>query len=493
MSRIHSNIGDTLRWAIEKGLIGFFLIYCIYKIVVLTVGGVSTGIVFSMVPFVIILFLSIASNPFWGLVVIFVLNYFIMGISRYLPIGYLGISTDAMIMITLISFMLRSAFKEDIEWFRIKNNMLLKLLLVWFAYCVLEFVNPSGVTAAWLSAIRPYAIYPIFIVIFTTMLFNKFKYLKLMLFLWSIFTILAVGKVLMQVYWGFDSAELKWLSEGENARTHLLATGIRYFSFFTDAGNFGASMGYSMVVFLIAGFTIKTPSLKVYYILVSLGAMYAMFVSGTRGALAVPFAGLMLYTVCSKNIRSMIIVGSIVLGGYAFLNFTTIGNNVGYISRMRTAFDENDASLVLRKQNQAILGVYMKNKPFGEGLGLSGGEGAAYAPGRLTTSIANDSWYVKIWVESGPIGLTIHIALLAFFVLYGVYLVLFKIKDKEVRGIIAAILCGEVGLIASAWGNPIFVQYPNGILNYMVQAFVFMGVLFDKEVETANTLKEHEI
>ena len=49
-------------------------------------------------------------------------------------------------------------------------------------------------------------------------------------------------------YWqknkGFDSTELSWLSVLHGARTHFIHSGIRYFSFFTDAGLFGASMGH---------------------------------------------------------------------------------------------------------------------------------------------------------------------------------------------------------------------------------------------------------
>ena len=480
--------------AIEKWLIGGFLIVCLYVIAMFAAkDSVATSLLFSLSPFIVILFLSIASNPFWGLVVIFILNYFIMGISRYWPIGNLGISTDVMIAITLIAFILRSAFKENIEWHRLKNNLLLKSLLIWLVYCVAEVLNPSAVTAAWLSAIRQYTIYPIFIVIFTTLLFNKLKHLNMVLFLWSVFTLLAVVKVIIQIRFGFDSAEHRWLNEYTNANTHLLITGIRYFSFFTDAGCFGASMGYSMVVFGIAAFADKNIFLRLYYLFVAGAATYAMFVSGTRGAIAVPLVGFALYTICTKNARSILTISSLILGAYLFLAYTTIGSSNASITRMRTAFDKNDASLMVRQHNRAKLATYMKDKPFGEGLGLSGSEGEEYAPGRLTTSIPNDSWFVKIWVETGPIGVTIHVSLLLFFVGYGLYLILFKIKSKEVRTLLAAILCGEAGLIVSAWGNPVFLQYPNGILNYMIQAFVFMGLQFDKEMEKTNSLEEHEV
>ena len=46
----------------------------------------------------------------------------------------------------------------------------------------------------------------------------------------------------MQKYIGFDSFETKWLNEG-GATTHIIWSGVRYFSFFTDASNMGANMG----------------------------------------------------------------------------------------------------------------------------------------------------------------------------------------------------------------------------------------------------------
>mgnify|MGYP006910459374 FL=1 len=52
----------------------------------------------------------------------------------------------------------------------------------------------------------------------------------------------------------------------------------------------------------------------------------------------------------------------------------------------------------------------MKYKPFGEGLGLSGDRAGERISKRFTTSIPTDSWYVKIWVETGAVGLTLYLA-----------------------------------------------------------------------------------
>ena len=74
-----------------------------------------------------------------------------------------------------------------------------------------------------------------------------------------------------------------------------------------------------------------------------------------------------------------------------------IGQNNSMIRRMRTAFSPSkDASLNVRKENQRKLGEYLKYRPFGEGLGLSGDGLGVKVSKRFTTSIPTDSWYVKI-------------------------------------------------------------------------------------------------
>jgi len=476
------------RWTITQWFTCGILLLGLCVIAYLSAqGDLKAGLLISFAPIIIIFFAAILTNPYWGLMTLFVLNYFIMGISRYVTTSSLGVTTDIVIMLTIVSFLYQSAFKGDISWFRIKNNFLIKAFAVWVIFCIVEVLNPTGVFQAWLSNIRSYAIYPFFTLLFTTILFHRFKDLKTILFLWSLFSFLAFAKVIMQQYWGWDYAEIEWLKEG--ARTHILSTGIRYFSFFTDAGNFGSNMGCSMVVFSICAFFTKSKGLRIYYFIVALTSAYGMFVSGTRGALAVPFAGYLLYILLSKNFKTITAISIFVLFIYVFLNFTYIGQSNQYIRRMRTAFDENDASLLVRKQNQKTLATYMKTRPFGEGLGLSGAEAERYAPGRITT-LPNDSWFVKVWVETGIAGLCFHIALLALSIGFGIYIILARIRNKELRGYLSAMLCGFAGILASAYGNAIFLQYPTGIIMYMIQAFLFMGLSMDKQIESENPALE---
>ena len=205
-------------------------------------------------------------------------------------------------------------------------------------------------------------------------------------------------KTLIQYIIGFDSYETKWLNEG-GATTHIIWSGTRYFSFFTDASNMGANMGAASMFFGIAAFHMRSIACRIYYLCVAILALYAMFLSGTRGAMVVPLAGLALYTLVSKQTRAIIGGASMLLFIYVFFAFTTIGEGNSSIRRMRTAFNPTkDASYIVRKENQRKLATYLKHKPFGEGLGLSGDGLGVKVSRRFTTSIPTDSWYVKIWV-----------------------------------------------------------------------------------------------
>ena len=119
------------------------------------------------------------------------------------------------------------------------------------------------------------------------------------------------------------------------------------------------------------------------------------------------------YTFVSKQTKTIITSSTLLLLTYVFFALTTIGNSNATIRRMRTAFTPTeDASFNVRKENQKKLASYMKYKPFGEGLGLSGDRAGERISKRFTTSIPTDSWYVKIWVETGAVGLTLYLSMI---------------------------------------------------------------------------------
>lgn len=452
--------------------------------------GFIFGLAASCIPLVFYVIVYSIKNPYWAYTLLFIVNYFIMGLTRYVPELPGGVVVDTLIMSCITILLIRSCYR-DAGWARAKNGLTLAAI-VWMVYCIFELFNPMAVSAAWIKSIRGVAMYFFFISILTPILFYRYKDFKRILFIWTLLTLCAVAKAYMQRNWGFDVFEKRWLYESGGMTTHIIYSGIRYFSIYTDAGNFGSGMGFAMVVFSIAAFYYKNIWVRLYFLAVAFAAGYGMIISGTRGALAVPFAGYALYIFLSKNKTAILLGTTTLVGAFIFLNFTTIGQSNALVRRMRSAFDTEDASLNVRLDNQRLIREYLADKPFGTGLGMGGGKAKEFAPDAYLSQIPTDSWYVMIGTETGIVGLVLYLGILLYILLTGCYWVLFKIKDKQLRGFMAAILAGIFGMMVSSYGNEIFGQLPSGIIIYMCQAFVFLSLRYDKEI-TENRLEEkHE-
>lgn len=466
-----------------------FGIYVIFQ-VSLNIGWIY-GIITSLIPIFLFSILWLLNKPYWMYALIFILNYIIAGITRYIPVQG-GIVMDILFIFAITTLLIRSIYKK-VQWKRCLNGLTL-LAFIWLLYCVLELFNPESVSSvAWITSVRSIAVYFFVVAVLTPIIFYKFKDLQRVLFVWSILTIFAVLKAVGQKYIGFDQAEQYWLFVSGGASTHMIYSGIRYFSFFTDAANFGSGMGMSMVVFSIAAFYQNKKWLKIYFLIVALVAGYGLLLSGTRSSLAVPFAGLAMFILISKNNKS--ITGGLILliGALIFLNYTYIGQGNQYIRRMRSAFNTEDASFQVRLSNQIKMKTYMADKPFGVGIGLGGGKAKRYAPDAFMSQIPTDSWFVMIWVETGIVGLLLHLSIQLFIIIYGAYICMLRIKNKTLKGITSALVAGVFGMFVSAYGNEIFVQFPNGILICMSQAFIFIALKYDKELENIDkTNDDHE-
>lgn len=317
---------------------------------------------------------------------------------------------------------------------------------------------------------------------------GNYKQISRLIFLFSILTLIAILKGLCQKFIGFDAVEYNAMMESGMYKTHLLPQITRYFSIFTDAGNYGSNMGFTCALFGIAGLFCKKSSLKVYYFSISALSLYSMFITGTRGAIVVPLGSLLLFALISKNIKLMsaAAVGGICI--YVFFAFTYVGESNYMIRRMRTAFRPNkDASYLVRKQNQKKLAEYLRNKPFGEGLGLGGVEARRFGS-RLTTTIPNDSTYVKIWTETGVVGILLYLLIYAGSLLWGCYCIMFKIRNDELRHLLTALACGIFGMMLSAYGNAFFTQFPTGIMMIM-----FLGILMNgKYIDERLTIEKQQ-
>ena len=319
---------------------------------------------------------------------LFVINYFIMGLTRYAHDLPFGMILDALIFYNILIISLQ-AMMHRIEWKRASSGLTV-VAAIWVAYCVLEVVNPESVSVSgWFSSVRSVAFYFFFIVVLTQLTMNEYKYLKYMLVIWSALTLIAVGKACIQKFFGFNAAENYWLFVLGGRSTHIIHSGVRYFSFFSDAANFGGSMGLSMVVFSISALYYRNPWMKIYLLLVAAAACYGMLISGTRSALAVPFVGYTAFIMMSRNIKVIVLGVLLIIAAFVFLKFTSIGQGNALVRRARSAFNSEDPSFKVRLENQAKLREIMADKPFGARLGARRRQSQDFRPDRAAVADSN--------------------------------------------------------------------------------------------------------
>jgi hypothetical protein len=406
-------------------------------------------------------------------------SFLAIGIIRYIGDVPLGLTVDFFLIMALVVAVFHRSLKPD---YRKLNTGLMWCAAIWMLYCTAELFNPEAVSrTAWVYAIRGLALYMFLTIPITLLYANKVedlnRFIKIVIFL----SFLAALWGLKQFYFGPDFAETAWLKEGKNQSTHVLFGQLRVFSFFSDAGQFGSGIAQAGVIAAVIALGPFSPRTRILSVICALLFFFLMILSGTRGALIVPVVGMLVYLFASRNFKLLAVGLMVMVAAYGFLQYTTIANDIYQVRRMRTALDPNDASLQVRLANRVIIRDYLKDKPFGGGIGTSGSWGERFSPGTLLAETPNDGWYVRVRAETGVIGLYLHVGTLVYIGLVGLYKCM-KIKDEKLRHKLLALLAGYAGIAASSYGNPLLGQIPTGIILYMSWAYLFMAEDLDKQL-----------
>lgn len=386
-----------------------------------------------------------------------------------------GISTSLLVLL-MTPFILSRCSSLNFDLSRIRNGMT-GLFVFLCVFYLLEIGNPNNVQEAWNISITHYAIYPIAMAILVPVAIRDRKGIEWLLFIWSVFILIASMKRYWQKNHGFNQQELYFLYTMGGYRTHLIWSGIRYFSFFSDAANYGVHSAMGLTVFAISALLVRSKWMKIYFAVIAIAAAYSVGISGTRSAMAIPLVGLTMYAFISKSVKS-ITISLITLGAvFCFFYFTNIGDSNQYIRKMRSAFHPTeDASYLVRVENRKKMKELMADRPFGYGVGLS--KGARFEPKELMP-YPPDSWLVSVWVETGIVGLVLYLVVHGALFACCAWILLFKIKNKHLRGLLAAWLCMNAGFFAAAYANDV-MQYPNSIVVYTGFSLCFAGPYIDK-------------
>lgn len=440
----------------------------IYVIWQMDIGGALALIA---IPFILLYFYWLFKSPVTGLWAAIILGFFLLGVGRYIdPNIQAGLAMDIVLVMTYVAFLIGHFYDKGI-WKPAKKDVTL-LAAIWLGYSILEFFNPEARSqTAWFAGMRGISLYMMLVIPLVLLFINNLKKVDVFFTIWGILSILASMKGIMQIVAGPDPWEKVWLSTSAGL-THIIWGQLRAFSFMSDAGQFGANQAYSAVVALIVAFADKRRGRRWFFLLVAALGFTGMFLSGTRGAISIPLAGLAFFFILRKSGVMMISGTVLLLFVFVFFKFTYIGQSNSFIRRMRTAFNPNDPSLQVRLENQKKLKVYLSTRPFGGGIGHAGAKAKAYLPNAFLSNIATDSWYVLIWAEQGIVGLALHLFILFYILIKGSYKIMFRIRDPILKMKMAALASGMFGVMVASYGNAVLGTMPTSLLIYTSMALM---------------------
>ena len=410
---------------------------------------------------------------FWSLII---LNYILplFNFNEWLPSGVPLSAYNEILEITLIAIALID-IRKDHHWGRSMNLMTFAALL-WTIICFLELFNDTcslGINmGAWFAGFRLMAFQLFYFIIIFSIYINSPEVLTRYLRIWAWLS-------LFSVYWTFKQKYIG-LNPFENARihaygsTHFVNGIIRYWSTFSDAANYGCNAAATSVAFLLVGLTSKFPRDRIFYIIVGLLVLWGMFQSGTRTAIGCFFAGLMVYVVLSKSVKMAVPIILFGIISFCLLVFTNIGQGNDQIRRMRSAFNNSDASANVRDTNKATMAKYLKDAPWGIGISIRSGDVPANNKYVILSNIAPDSEYVYMWIHTGRIGVTVFTISMLLMLFGACWIVLFKLKSKSLVGIGAAICCAFTAIQVGGYLNQVIFQYPNGLIFFGGLAIVYI-------------------
>ena len=467
MSRL-ATLRNGNEWLLHPlGLLGLVMTVVAVLGLAMRVGfsqAVTIGSLLYALPVVLV----VLRYPIAVIYILLTLCFISNGLTRYIDLPF-GTMIDGLLVLGWLATLLRR-FPRHLEhktnprlWPELTQDGFV-LSLLWFVFIVAEFANPEAQSReAWAYAMRSMGFQQVLAVGLGYFHLRSSKQLRRTLHIILGISVLGAIWGIRQKYFWLDAAEEHWLFAEEHATQHILFGELRTFSFYSDAGQFGASQAMASLVAAILAIAAPSWRHRMAY-LVALALCFVGFgISGTRGALAVPAAGGMLYLIVSRNLWVFLAGALAMTGAYVGLRYTSVGHSIKQVQRMRTALDPNEPSLMVRLRNQELLAHHLQGKPLGAGIGSSGFWGNRFSPNTIFAQTATDSYYVRLWVETGVIGLSLHLFMFGYFLGVGCYRV-WHTTDPVLRHQRAAFLCAFAGMLLASYGNQVFNQFPTALI-----------------------------
>ena len=437
--------------------------------------GLVGGLIALAIPLGLAVVVGILLQPRLGLL-IYVNISFMLGLSRFLETdAAVGLALDGLMALTLLGIVLNG---KRMAWHRL-NNPTFYLLVIWLVYTLLEYFNPDAPSQeGWIYHIRATSMNWFLLALIVFVIPIPRQDIYRLLGIWLCWSVLAAFWGFKQQYIGLEPAEQRWLAEGAE-KTHILWGQLRSFSFYSDAGQFGSEMAGVTLLCIIFFFETKRWMYRIGFVLIGVVVFWGFAVAGTRSALFAILGGFPVYLVLMRKPLPILRGIAVAVPLLLILMFTHIGDSNYQIYRMRTALHPmEDASFIVRLENQAKLRAFLKDLPFGAGIGSSTGAGQRFSPNHFASQIPTDSWYVQIWIETGIVGLSLYLFMIAGIMLTGT-LKIWQLRDPKLQLLLVALLAEFAGIALVSYSNPILGQFPTSTLLFINSVLFSTGERWD--------------
>ncbi len=438
----------------------------------LSIFGAAFGFIFLALIIGIPVTIYSMVNLKFGVICLLIFSYF-LGFNRFIKDVPLGVAMDILLCAMLLGLLVEKWKKND---YSASSNPISYVVWIWIIYNMLEFFNPMASRQVWIYVIRGIALLMMFyfIVLHAT---DNLKFLKTLINLWLVLTLLGALYGLFQEFHGLTQAEKDWVARDE-FRFNLIFNWGRYriFSFFTDPTIFGILMAYTglfCIALLPGPFKLWY---KVFLCFCACTMLLAMVYAGTRTAYAMIPAGLLFFALLTLQRRTLVICGVIgAMGaGIIFSDVRSVGPflSTSNLERIRSAFKPSeDPSFKVREKSQAFIKPFIQSHPFGAGLGSIGIWSARFTPDSPLAKFAPDSGYVRVAVELGWIGLIVYCLFFSVILITGIRNY-YRMNNPLLKTYLAALLGVVFSIVIANYPQEALIQAPTILIFYIIMAFI---------------------
>ncbi len=419
-------------------------------------------------------------NPMFGVVFIISISYCLLGIKRFMPDVPVGIAADFLVVILAFGIFFKNLYKKD--W-TFAQGAISKMVFIYMIYVFASVANPAAqCKLCYIYTIRSMAGYMIMYFLVSYVIRTK-RDIRFLIKLWLLLSFLAALYAYKQEYLGLTSWEDAWVHADDTRFWLIFQWGrLRKFSFMADPTSFGICMGYSALIAIILAFAKISKLKKVILLVMAFSMLQSMLFSGTRAAFVILPIGAMMYVILAKS-RKIIYLAAI-----GAISLIIIINLPMYINttfqRFQSAFKATeDASFIVRLENQKRIRPWVWKHPLGGGLGATGVWGARFAPNAFLSGFPPDSGYVRAAVELGWIGLTLYMLLWIVIFKQGIDSY-FRIRDPVLKYISLAMLCVLFSLFIVNYPQEAIKQIPTSLLFWVAAAILNRSSQIDREEQS---------